>query len=464
MQIQLHAAQSKFLQSKALYRAFVGGIGSGKSWAGSYDLIKRAKPGRLYMVVAPTFGMLSDSTMRSFLAVAQQLGVVNMSAVKRAAPPTVKLRTGAEILFRSGDDPSHLYGPNLSGIWLDEASLMPIEVFNVGIGRLREAGQQGWLTATFTPKGRQHWTHEVFNTGRANTSIEFSRTRDNPFLPAEFAANVAQQYTSALALQELEGQFMDAEGALFKRGWFGIVATAPKIVRQVRAWDLAATPKDERRAHDPDWTVGVLMGKARDGTAYVLDIKRLRGTPQTVEAAIKQTAQNWLDGKDTTIWLEQEPGSAGVTVVDHYARVLRGYSFRSERASGAKATRAMPFAASAERGMVKLVAGHWVKDFLDEIEVFPYGAHDDQVDAASLAFNKLAARKDLWLRMDGETLDTRPEAADDRWNEYPKIVSGPTSRVNYRIEETATGRQTILYAPDEREIDIRPDAPGWYGR
>jgi hypothetical protein len=66
--VQLHGAQRDFLRSEALYRAFCGGIGSGKSWAGSYDLIKRAKAGRLYMVVAPTYQMLSDSTLRSFLA------------------------------------------------------------------------------------------------------------------------------------------------------------------------------------------------------------------------------------------------------------------------------------------------------------------------------------------------------------------------------------------------------------
>jgi hypothetical protein len=36
------------------------------------------------------------------------------------------------------------------------------------------------------------------------------------------------------------------------------------------------------------------------------------------------------------------------------------------------------------------VRGPWIKDFLDEAEIFPYGAHDDQVDAASLALAKLA--------------------------------------------------------------------------
>ena len=164
--VRLHKAQQAFLQSDALYRAFCGGIGSGKSWAGSYDLIRRAKPGRLYLVVAPTYAMLADSTFRSFLKVAEELGVVDLSDVKRSAPPSIRLRTGAEVLFRSADEPERLRGPNLSGVWADEAALMNVDAFNIAIGRLREEGEQGWLSATFTPKGRQHWTYEVFASGR----------------------------------------------------------------------------------------------------------------------------------------------------------------------------------------------------------------------------------------------------------------------------------------------------------
>jgi predicted phage terminase large subunit-like protein len=421
-------------------------VGSGKSWAGSYDLIKRAKPGRLYLVACPTYTMLADSTFRSFQSVAQQLGVLNPRDVKKGQFE-VKLRTGAEVIFRSADDPDKLYGPNLSGLWLDEASLMAREVFQVGIGRLREAGEQGWLTSTFTPKGKLHWTFDTFATGRPNTSIHYCRTRDNPFLPAEFHANVAGQYTSQLALQELEGQFVDMEGGLFRRDWFVSVQAAPQIVSRVRAWDLAATPKDERKANDPDYTVGVLMGKDADGIAYIGDVKRLRGSPQQVEAAIRQTAL--LDGTDTPIWMEQEPGSAGATVIDHYARhVLSGYSFHAERSTGDKATRAQPLAAAAERGLVKLCAGHWNKAFLDEVEVFPYGDHDDQVDACSLAFNKLAAKREFWVHVcDGTPNREYDEAAQRKWAE--KLVASGCKRPGGPLPTGGV------------EMDLRPEAFGW---
>ena len=41
---------------------------------------------------------------------------------------------------------------------------------------------------------------------------------------------------------------------------------------------------------------------------------------------------------------------------------------------------------------VKLLAGAWNTVFLDELTAFPYTDYDDQVDAGSGAFNKLAGR------------------------------------------------------------------------
>ncbi len=385
--MKLHPAQRDFLNSPALFRAFAGGIGSGKSWAGAYDLIKRAKPDRLYMILCPTYAMLADATFRSFTSLAEELGVLDPLEIKRGAPPSLKLRTGAEILFRSADEPDRLRGPNLSGIWLDEASGMPLSAFSIAIGRLREGGEQGFLTATFTPKGRTHWTYDVFATGKPDTAIFHARTQDNPFLPQNFHGTVRKQYTSHMAAQELEGLFIDAAGTMFKRDWFAVVDALPTMVSCVRAWDLAATADTGK--NDPDYSAGALLGRDASGGIYVLDVKRRRGTPAEIQQLVKVTAL--ADGGATEIWMEEEGGSSGKIAIDHYRRnILPGFNFRSERSTGSKSTRAAPFAAMAEGGAVKLLRGAWNKDFLDEIEIFPAGGHDDQVDAASLAFTKVA--------------------------------------------------------------------------
>ena len=176
------------------------------------------------------------------------------------------------------------------------------------------------------------------------------------------------------------------EGGMFERRWFEIVSAAPAAARRVRYWDLAATK--ERSRSDPDWTAGGRLA-IKDGIYFLEDLRRLRGTPKEVEDAVKQTAV--LDGNDVAVWMEQEPGAAGKGVIDHYARrVLLGFVFRGDPVSRSKTARAQALSAAAEAGNVKLVRGRWNKEFLDEIEVFPNGRHDDQVDAVSGGFQKLA--------------------------------------------------------------------------
>lgn len=210
--VQVYPKQRDFLEGKSLLRAFVGGIGSGKSFIGALDVIRRSKPNRLYLVTAPTYPMLSDATFRSLTGLAAELGVIGPGDAKSSPPPSVRLRNGAEVLFRSTDNPESLRGPNLSGVWMDEASLCKQEAFDILLGRLREGGEMGWLTATFTPKGKAHWTYKTFGTGQPDTELIHATSAENPFLPSDFVGNIRSKYTAAQAKQELGGQFMDGGG------------------------------------------------------------------------------------------------------------------------------------------------------------------------------------------------------------------------------------------------------------
>ena len=159
------------------------------------------------------------------------------------------------------------------------------------------------------------------------------------------------------------------------------------MARAVRFWDLAATEPSSSNP-DPDWTVGTLM-MFDQGIAYVLDIKRARVKGEKVEQLIAQTA--YEDGHGVPIRMEQEPGSSGKALVDQYARyIVPGYDFVGMSSTGAKVTRARPFAAALAHGNVRAVRGPWLTDWLDELSSFPEaGDHDDQVDSATGAFTHL---------------------------------------------------------------------------
>lgn len=206
--IALHHKQQQFCRSQATYRAFVGGRGAGKTWTGSYDLIRRAKRGRTYMVIGPTYPNLVTSSFPMLVRLGFEMGVLQAGNVRKSGPPHISLSTGAEILFRTAEDPDKLRGANLSGAWLDEASIMSRDVYDIVIASLREHGEQGWLSATFTPKGVAHWTYELWGNKRKDTEVFHSSTSDNPFNPPEFYSLLKSQYRGAFASQELEGQFV----------------------------------------------------------------------------------------------------------------------------------------------------------------------------------------------------------------------------------------------------------------
>jgi predicted phage terminase large subunit-like protein len=71
--------------------------------------------------------------------------------------------------------------------------------------------------------------------------------------------------------------------------------------------------------------------------------------------------------------------------------VLKGFVFHGVKTTGSKSERAAPFSSAVAAGNVYLLNGTWITAFLDELEAFPMGAHDDQVDAASGAFQQLVA-------------------------------------------------------------------------
>lgn len=77
------------------------------------------------------------------------------------------------------------------------------------------------------------------------------------------------------------------------------------------------------------------------------------------------------------------------SIIAARARLLAGYDYGPSSTTGDKVTRVRPFRAQCEAGNVRLKRGPWNEAYLAELEVFPSGAHDDQVDASAAAFNEL---------------------------------------------------------------------------
>jgi predicted phage terminase large subunit-like protein len=171
-------------------------------------------------------------------------------------------------------------------------------------------------------------------------------------------------------------------GGFFKPDRIEIVDALPaEFVKEVRAWDLAASE------NEGDWTAGPRMLKTKDNIIYIVDMVRGRWGPDGVENTIIQTAK--MDGRSVSIRLPQDPGQAGKAQAKNFITKLSGFNVKAETVSGDKITRAQPFAAQVNIGNVKMLSGDWNKALIEELRNFPNGTHDDQVDGCSDAFNEL---------------------------------------------------------------------------
>lgn len=358
--------QRRFWASTARFRLFLGGIGSGKTFAGAVEILRQ--PARSTgVVLAPTYPMLRDATLRSFIELARPLVAdFNVSTM------TMVLTNGSRILWRSADNPDRLRGPNISWFWLDEAAMMPSDVWQIMLGRLRRLPAHAWVTTT--PRGR-NWLYQTFESGRIGYDTVRSSTRDNVHLPDGFVDSLNADYTAEFARQEIDGEYVDPSGALFRRDWFRVVESAPNDLRWYRYWDLAASIKSSA-----DYTASAAVALDHDGTLYIRDVirgrwewpdqRRLIVETMRAEPDVVHGIEEALHGLAAVQELQREPSIAHVA--------LQGI-----RVDRDKLQRAMPWAARAERRGVALVRGAWIPAWLDEVTMFPGAPHDDQVDAVS---------------------------------------------------------------------------------
>lgn len=268
--------------------------------------------------------------------------------------------------------------------------------------RMRAAGNPGglgheWVKRRFIDPADPETMTESELKKRENRIFIPSGLKDNPYLDREDYIESLEELDSVTRAQLMNGDWdISADGNMFKKEWFDnrVISEIPRDVqlsRKTRYWDLAST--DEAKAikekGDPDYTASVLSALGTDGNVYVLEVSRDRLSPAGVEKLVRAKAER--DGRmGTAIWMEQEPGSSGVNTIHTYRKLLLGFNFRGDRPTGNKIERARAASAASENGLVYIVRGAKTVEFLNELQAFPLGAHDDMVDAFCGGFHKIA--------------------------------------------------------------------------
>lgn len=278
--------------------------------------------------------------------------------------------------------------------WIDQDPASP----TFGQAIPERSGVVRWFARV---NGELHWADTPVELterfpGAEPKSLTFvpSRLDDNPALttrdPGYRANLLALDPVEQARLLHGNWKARRSAGTMFQRSWVPILDVAPALVREVRAWDLAATRPTPDNP-DPDWTISFKGGITESGTIIVTDATRARDNPGEIEQMLVGTAL--ADGAPVWQRIPEDPGQAGKSQSRHFITHprLRGHTVIARRVSGDKVTRFGPASARAYKGLIAFVRAPWNDWVFSALEAFPDPkVHDDAPDALSDLVSELA--------------------------------------------------------------------------
>jgi hypothetical protein len=211
-------SQTKFHGSRARFKGFSGPIGSGKSQALCQEAIRLSylNPGRQGLIGAPTYPMLRDATLTSFLEVLTSNRIRH--ELNKSESVLLMKDTGSRIYFRAVDDFERLRGTNLAWFGLDELTYTTEEAWLRLEGRLRDP-QASRLCGfgVWTPRGFD-WVYRRFV---RNVIAGYEVVLAQPFenrhvldrIP-DFYERLRESYDAKFYDQEALGEYLNVQAGV----------------------------------------------------------------------------------------------------------------------------------------------------------------------------------------------------------------------------------------------------------
>lgn len=212
---QPHEAQQAFhyYMSKHRFMALISGIRAGKTYAGAREALNQAWNARgkgVYGIVAPTYNMLDRTTWEEFKEAAAPL-IQSESNTKKI----ITLKNGRKVHGHSADKPDRIRNETFTGFWVDEARECQkfAQLWDVLMGRVLSTKGKGFIT---TSPNSYDDIHDIFI---SNSSKDFGVVRfptyANTYLDKTDIDTLAAQYDEKFMKQELLGEFVIFEGAVY---------------------------------------------------------------------------------------------------------------------------------------------------------------------------------------------------------------------------------------------------------
>lgn len=227
-------SQKRFHSSAARFKGFSGPVGSGKSQALCQEAIRLSylNPGRQGLIGAPTYPMLRDATLTSFLEVLETNKIPY--DFNKSESVLIMKDSRSKILFRSVEDFERLRGTNLAWFGIDELTYTTEGVWLRLESRLRDPRASRLCGfGVWTPKGFD-WVYKRFIRNQiAGYDVVLAHAFENRYLldqVPDFYDRLKRSYDPQFFGQEALGEYVNIHA--------GTVYSSFKRDRNVRVMTL----------------------------------------------------------------------------------------------------------------------------------------------------------------------------------------------------------------------------------
>lgn len=219
--LDLSEPQAVFVEDfyRARFAAFVGGFGSGKTWAGCVDNSRfiAEHPGTVTGYFGPTHPLIKDIYYPTIEEAAHHFG---FRCKIKLADKEVHFYRGRSYygatLCRSMDNPNNLIGFKISRAHIDEIDTMPTDkagnAWRKIMARLRMVvpGEQNSARVTTTPEGFR-FVHSKFavDPKPGYRMVQASTYENAEYLPDGYIESLLNDYPAQLIEAYLNGEFVN---------------------------------------------------------------------------------------------------------------------------------------------------------------------------------------------------------------------------------------------------------------
>ena len=230
--------------------------------------------------------------------------------------------------------------------------------------------------------------------GYEDWRTEYGQLADPVRQPEEEVARLEAQMISdgggadAIAAQ-LDQWPIEIGGSLFKDEWLPVIdpGEVPDGADR-RGWDFAGSKHKKA-----DQTATAVVRRGADKRFYLMSSDAIRGGPGAVDKFIEKYHK--LDAMSVIWSIPQDPGPAGKQYVAYVKRYITAGRVVHSSTEKGKEKSAKPVSSQAEHGNFIIVRHKGWEVTRSQLIDFPYGDHDDLVDAISRAFGAHVIRPDV---------------------------------------------------------------------